>query len=233
MRLAVYVSISLLLLPSKSIAQIPANTPTDRVATASNYTKFEYMVPVRDGKRLFTAVYVPKDDSQTYPILLIRTPYSCQPYGVDKYPDSLRPGEKYAKAGYIFAYQDVRGRWASEGEFVNVRPHNPAKKGTEADESSDTYDSVEWLLKTVKGHNGKVGITGISYPGHYAVAGMIDAHPAVKAVSPQAPVMDWFVGDDFHHNGCLFLPHCFNFMYGFGKARPEPSKKFGDRKSVV
>jgi putative CocE/NonD family hydrolase len=159
--------------------------------------------------------------------MLIRTPYSCQPYGVDKYPDSLRPGEKYARAGYIFAYQDVRGRWASEGEFVNVRPHNPAKKDKEIDESSDTFDTIEWLLKNVKGHNGKVGITGISYPGHYAVQGMVDAHPAVKAVSPQAPVMDWFVGDDFHHNGCLFLPHCFNFMYGFGKARPEPSKKFG------
>ncbi|MBA4064879.1 MAG: X-Pro dipeptidyl-peptidase [Isosphaera sp.] len=182
---------------------------------------------MRDGVRLFTAVYVPKDDSTTYPILLMRTPYGCQPYGVDKYPDSLRPGERYAKGGYIFVYQDVRGRWASEGEFVNVRPHHPAKKDKEIDESSDTFDTVEWLLKHVKGHNGKVGQWGISYPGFYAVCGMIDAHPAMKAVSPQAPVMDWFVGDDFHHNGCLFLPHCFNFMAGFGKARPEPTKKFG------
>jgi len=170
---------------------------------------------------------VPKDDSQKYPMLFIRTPYSCQPYGTDKYPDSLRPGELFAKSGYIFVYQDVRGRWMSEGEFENVRPHNPAKKPKEFDESSDTYDTIDWLLKNVKGHNGKVGITGISYPGFYAVCGMIDAHPAVKAVSPQAPVTDWFVGDDFHHNGCLFLPHCFNFMYGFGKPRLEPTKKFG------
>jgi uncharacterized protein len=184
------------------------------------------MIPMRDGVKLFTAVYVPKDDSQTYPIMLMRTPYSCQPYGVDKYPDSLRPGERYAKAGYIFAYQDVRGRWMSEGEFVNMRPHNPAKKGQEIDEASDTYDTIEWLLKNVKGHNGKVGQTGISYPGFYTVAGMVEAHPALKASSPQAPVTDWFVGDDWHHNGALFLPHVFNFMSNFGKPRPEPTTKF-------
>ena len=191
----------------------------------ANYTKYEYQIPMRDGVKLFTAVYVPKDDAQTYPMMLIRTPYSVAPYGADKYPHALRPSAQFVKSGYIFVYQDVRGRWMSEGEFVNVRPHNPAKKGKEIDESSDTYDTVEWLTKNVKGHNGKVGITGISYPGFYTVCGMIDAHPAVKAVSPQAPVSEWFIGDDFHHNGCLFLPHCFNFMYGFGKNRPEPTKK--------
>jgi putative CocE/NonD family hydrolase len=221
----------LLLAPLPAFVQQPAPRadaaadPRDYVK--SHYTKFEYMIPMRDGVKLFTAVYVPKDDSQTYPFMLTRTPYSCAPYGVDKYPDSLRPGERYVKSGYIFVQQDVRGRWASEGEFVNVRPHNPAKKGKEIDESSDTYDTVEWLLKNVRGNNGKVGITGISYPGFYTVAGMVDAHPAVKAVSPQAPVMEWFIGDDWHHNGCLFLPHCFNFMAGFGKARPEPTKTFG------
>jgi putative CocE/NonD family hydrolase len=195
----------------------------------AHYTKYEYQIPMRDGVKLFTAVYVPKESAATYPMLLIRTPYSVAPYGPDKYPDSLRPGALYAQSGYIFVYQDVRGRWMSEGEYVNVRPHNPAKvKPTDIDESSDTYDTVEWLIKNVKGNNGKVGITGISYPGFYAVCGMIDAHPAVKAVSPQAPVSEWFIGDDFHHNGCLFLPHCFNFMYGFGKNRPEPTKK-GDR----
>ena len=193
----------------------------------ANYTKYEYQIPMRDGAKLFTAVYVPKDDSQTYPMMLIRTPYSVAPYGADKYPDTLRPSAQFVKSGYIFVNQDVRGRWMSEGEFVNVRPHNPAKKAKEIDESSDTYDTIEWLTKNVKGHNGKVGITGISYPGFYTVAGMIDAHPAVKAVSPQAPVTEWFIGDDFHHNGCLFLPHCFNFMYGCGKNRPEPTKKFG------
>jgi putative CocE/NonD family hydrolase len=196
-----------------------------RDSIKANYTKYEYMVPMRDGVRLHTTVYVPKDDSQTYPILLTRTPYSCQPYGIDKYPNSLRPGEKYVRSGYIFVQQDVRGRWNSEGEFVNVRPYNPAKQGTDTDETSDTYDTIDWLLKNVKGHNGKVGQTGISYPGHYTVSGMIDAHPALRMASPQAPVMDWFVGDDFHHNGCLFLPHCFNFMANFGRPRPEPITK--------
>jgi putative CocE/NonD family hydrolase len=193
----------------------------------ANYTKFEYKVPMRDGVRLHTAVYVPKDDSQTYPILLTRTPYSCAPYGVDRYPDSLRPGERFVKAGYIFVTQDVRGRWASEGTFENMRPINPAKKSPrDTDESSDTYDTIEWLLKSVRGHNGRVGQWGISYPGFYTVCGMIDAHPALRAASPQAPVTDWFVGDDWHHNGALFLPHAFNFMANFGKPRPEPTTKF-------
>lgn len=190
----------------------------------ANYTKYEYRVPMRDGTKLFTAVYVPKDDSKTYPVLLIRTPYSVGPYGADKYPDALRPGALFAQSGYIFAYQDVRGRWMSEGKYENVRPH-ALQNDEPFNESSDTYDTVEWLTKNVKGHNGNVGITGISYPGFYTVCGMIDAHPAVKAVSPQAPVTDWFVGDDFHHNGCLFLPHCFNFMYGFDKHRDGPTKK--------
>ena len=196
----------------------------------AHYTKYEYRIPMRDGVRLFTAVYVPKDDSQTYPILLNRTPYSVAPYGVDQYKDNLGPSPLFGKEGYIFAYQDVRGRMMSEGEFVNMRPHNPAKSGPkDVDESSDTYDTIDWLLKHVPGHNGKVGQSGISYPGFYTAAGMVDAHPALRAASPQAPVTDWFVGDDFHHNGALFLPHCFNFMAVFGKPRPEPTKKFGER----
>ncbi|MCU0705536.1 MAG: CocE/NonD family hydrolase [Fimbriiglobus sp.] len=206
----------------------PSLSPADvevKNLIKENYTKTEYRIPMRDGTKLFTTVYTPKDDSKTYPILLQRTPYSIGPYGVDKYPERLRPGKEFVKAGYIFAYQDVRGRWMSEGEFVNMRPHNPKKTGKEFDESSDTYDTVEWLLKNVPNHNGKVGQTGISYPGFYTVCGMINAHPAMTAVSPQAPVTDWFVGDDFHHNGCLFLPHCFNFMANFGKPRPEPIAK--------
>ena len=215
--------------PISGLAQpAPRPDPAERRDyVKSHYTKFEYMIPMRDGVRLFTTVYVPKDDSKSYPFIMTRTPYSCAPYGVDRYPPSLGPGEKYVKSGYIFVNQDVRGRHASEGEYVNVRPHNPNKKGKEIDESSDTYDTIEWLLKNVKGHNGKVGQTGISYPGFYTVAAMVDAHPAMVAVSPQAPVMEWFIGDDWHHNGCLFLPHAFNFMAGFGKARPEPTKKFG------
>ena len=183
-------------------------------------------IPMRDGVRLFTAVYVPKDDAQSYPFLLNRTPYSCAPYGVDKYPDNLRTPASYVKSGYIFVFQDVRGRWMSEGEFVNMRPINPNKGPKDTDESSDTFDTIDWLVKNVKGHNGKAGQWGISYPGFYTVCGMIDAHPALKASSPQAPVTDWFIGDDWHHNGALFLPHVFNFMPRFGKPRPEPTTKY-------
>jgi putative CocE/NonD family hydrolase len=193
----------------------------------ANYTKYEHRIPMRDGKKLFTAVYAPKDDSKQYPILMMRTPYSCSPYGIDKYRDSIGPSSLFVREGYIIVYQDVRGRWMSEGEFENMRPHNPNKKGSsDIDESSDTYDTVEWLVKHVPNNNGRVGQWGISYPGFYTAAGMIDAHPAVKAVSPQAPVTDWFVGDDFHHNGAFFLPHCFNFMSNFGKPRPQPTSKY-------
>ena len=157
-------------------------TGDDKLAEVkSQYTKYEYRIPMRDGKRLFTAVYVPKDQSQTYPILLTRTPYSVKPYGADQYRDTPGPSSLFAKAGYIFAFQDVRGRWMSEGEFVNMRPHNPAKKGpADIDESSDTYDTIDWLLKHVPNHNGKVGLWGISYPGFYTAAGMIDAHPGAQ-----------------------------------------------------
>jgi len=196
----------------------------------ANYTKYEHRVPMRDGKRLFTAVYVPKDQSQSWPILMTRTPYGVGPYGVDQYRGDLGPSALAGKEGYIFVYQDVRGRWMSEGEFVNMRPHRPAKKGpADVDESSDTWDTIEWLVKHVPGHNGKVGTWGISYPGFYAAAGMIEAHPALKAVSPQAPIVDWFVGDDWHHNGALLLPHAFNFMAVFGHPRPEPTKKSSPR----
>jgi putative CocE/NonD family hydrolase len=194
-------------------------------AVKAAYTKYEYRIPMRDGTRLFTAVYVPKDASQKYPILLTRTPYSVQPYGADHYRDNLGPSPLFASAGYVFAYQDVRGRWMSEGTFVNMRPHNPDKKSPQdIDEASDTYDTIDWLVKHVPS-NGKVGLWGISYPGFYTAAGMIDAHPALKAVSPQAPIVDWFVGDDFHRNGVLWLPHLFNFIATFGRPRPEPTRK--------
>jgi putative CocE/NonD family hydrolase len=209
-----------LLLPDSAVAQGAAEVK-------AHYTKYEYRIPMRDGKRLFTAVYVPKDQGRTYPILLTRTPYNVKPYGPDASRDNLGPSALFARAGYIFAYQDVRGRWMSEGEFVHMRPHNPAKKGPEdIDESSDAYDTIDWLLKHVPGHNGKVGVWGISYPGFYTAAAMLSGHPALKAVSPQAPVTDWFVGDDWHHNGALLLPHMFNFMSRFERPRPAPTKKF-------
>lgn len=188
-----------------------------------HYTKHEYMVPMRDGVKLMTAVFVPKETGKTYPILMKRTPYNVAPYGAEKYPSRLGPSEHFVRAGYIFVNQDVRGRFASEGQFVQVTPHIVNKtKPTDVDESSDTYDTIEWLLKNIPNHNGRVGIYGISYPGFYAAAGMIDAHPALKAVSPQAPVGDWYF-DDFLHHGAFFLAHAFKWLSGNATERPTPT----------
>lgn len=168
---------------------------------AKNYTKKESYVPMRDGVRLFTSVYTPKDNAEKHPFLMIRTPYTVAPYGKEFSDLSQRHYIDYLREHYILVQQDVRGRWMSEGEFVNVRPFNPNKKGNETDEASDTYDTIEWLLKNVSGHNGRVGVTGISYPGFYTTMAALSGHPALKAISPQAPVTDWYSGDDFHHNG--------------------------------
>ncbi len=190
----------------------------------ASYTKVEVQIPMRDGVRLFTSIYTPKDLSQKYPIMLNRTPYSVAPYGPLAYKTSLGPSDLFMRDGYIFVYQDVRGRMMSEGEFVDMRPHLDVKNGPkDIDESSDTYDTIEWLIKHVEGQNGRVGMYGISYPGFYTSAGMIDAHPALKAASPQAPISDWFIGDDFHHNGAFYLPHAFGFFSGFGWPRPSPT----------
>jgi uncharacterized protein len=200
----------------------------------ANYTKYEYEIAMRDGKRLFTSVYVPKDAEQKYPILLNRTPYSVAPYGIDNYKTDLGPHAEFAKQGFIFVYQDVRGRNMSEGEFVNMTPHKPVKRGPQdVDESTDTYDTIDWLVKNLPNNNGKAGQWGISYPGFYTAAGMIDAHPALKASSPQAPISDWFVGDDFHHNGAFYLPHAFRFFNGFGRPRPAPSRPSTNRPADI
>jgi putative CocE/NonD family hydrolase len=196
----------------------------------SHYTKYEYRIPMRDGVRLFTAVYIPKDQGRRYPILLMRTPYGVQPYGEDAYKEDIGPSPAFGREGYIVAYQDVRGRWMSEGDFVNMRPHRARRdKPTDIDESTDTYDTIDWLITHLPDHNGRVGMWGISYPGFYTAAGMIDAHPALKAASPQAPVTDWFTGDDWHHNGAFFLPHAFNFLASFGRPRPRPTQQVFDR----
>ena len=182
-----------------------------------NYYKKEFRIPMRDGKTLFTAVYIPKDSSQNYPIMLMRTPYSVGPYGEDKFKRSLGPSKEFAEQGYIFAYQDVRGKFMSEGKYVNMRPHIENKKSNQdVDESSDTYDTIDWLVKNIPHNNGKVGMWGISYPGFYTSMGLIDAHPALKAASPQAPIADWFIDDDMHHNGALTLVMTFNFFSVFG-----------------
>jgi len=201
-------------------AQQAAIEPPKEDYVKAHYTKYEYKIPMRDGKKLFTSVYVPKDDSQKYPILMDRTPYSVGPYGEDAYKKSLGPSEEFQKAGYIFVYQDVRGRYMSEGEFVEMHPHIEDKKSkADVDDSSDTYDTIEFLLKHVANNNGKVGIWGISYPGFYTSASIIDSHPALKAASPQAPMTDLFFTDDAYHGGAFMLAANFGFYSSF---KPEP-----------
>lgn len=193
----------------------------------AHYIKSEHMVEMRDGVKLFTSVYRPRNPSGPSPVILQRTPYSCAPYGEDAYPRFIgRQSIPYLEAGYILVTQDVRGAYMSEGEFVNMRPHIDAKSPGDIDESTDTWDTIEWIVHNIPDNNGRVGMTGISYPGFYAAAGMIDAHPALKAVSPQAPIGDWRY-DDFFHHGAFFLPHNFNFFASFGRPRPEPTTSRG------
>ncbi len=181
-----------------------------------HYTKYEYRIPMRDGVKLFTSVLVPKDAATTYPFLMQRTPYSVGPYGEDEYGSTGAHTEMFLKAGYIWVRQDVRGRNLSEGTFVEMTPHRAEKKSkADVDESSDTYDTIEWLLKNVPNHNGRVGIWGVSYPGFYAAAGAIDSHPALKAVSPQAPVTDLYLNDDSYHGGAFMLAANFGFLSSF------------------
>jgi len=203
-----------------AIAAIAQEQTADYVK--QHYDKTEQYIKMRDGKRLFTAIYTPKDKSKKYPILLNRTPYTVAPYGANEYKKSLGSFPEMAQLGYIFVYQDVRGKWMSEGEFEDIRPTRTKENGHQIDESTDTWDSIDWLIKNVKGNNGKVGMYGISYPGFYATASLIGSHPALKAVSPQAPVTDWFIGDDLHHGGALFLADAFRFMYIFDAPRPKP-----------
>ncbi len=199
---------------------------SDSIYIAENYEKREYQLPMRDGTKLYTAVYTPKK-GDSYPILLYRTPYGNHPYGEEKehYRIGLGPGKNFLRDGYIFVYQDVRGRYMSEGEFVNMRPHQVDKSSSDIDESTDTYDTVDWLIANLEKNNGKVGIWGVSYPGFYTSAGIIDTHPAIKAASPQAPIADWWY-DDFYHNGAFFLQHAFRFFSSFGQPHnnPTPSK---------
>ena len=192
-----------------------------------NYDKHEYYIPMRDGVKLFTIVYTPKEKSVKYPIILNRTPYGVGPYGKENYKEELGPSDLFEKEGYIFVYQDVRGRFMSEGTFDDMRPYIPHKKDNkDIDESSDTYDTIDWLVKNVENNNGKVGMWGISYPGFYTAMGTIDAHPALVAASPQAPIADWFIDDDFHRNGAFWLPHAFNFYSAFGVPRSVPIREW-------
>ncbi len=189
------------------------------------YTKYEYRIPMRDGIRLFTRVFVPKDDSKTWPILLTRTPYALKPYGTDNYTQPSGSFRTLAKDQFIMVTQDVRGRYGSEGDYVHVRPFNPSKGPKDFDESTDAWDTIDWLVKNVPSNNGSVGLFGISYPGFYTAMGMIDSHPALKAASPQAPISDWFMGDDIHHNGAFFLSQNFDFFYAFAQKPEDPLRE--------
>ena len=203
-----------------AIPAVPAVPEEDYVK--ANYTKYEYRIPMRDGKKLFTSVYLPKDTAQTWPIMMDRTPYSVAPYGEDVYKPKLGPSDEFEKSGYIFVYQDVRGRYLSEGEFIEMAPHIAVKHGpADVDNSTDTFDTIEFLLKRVPNNNGKVGIWGISYPGFYTSASIIDSHPALKAASPQAPMTDLFMSDDGYHGGAFMLAANFGFYTSF-KPFPEP-----------
>jgi hypothetical protein len=222
----------ILLLPA--LAQCQRNN-NEGDFVKNNYDKQEVYIPMRDGIRLYTVIYTPKDKTQPHPFLMERTPYGSGPYGDSVYRRSLGPNRTLMHEGYIFVYQDVRGRYMSEGQFEEMTParndpHNaqkkPAASGKQTDESSDAWDTIDWLVKNVKNNNGRVGIYGISYPGFYASASLPDAHPALKCVSPQAPVTDEFIGDDANHNGAFFLLDNFDFDNFFDIPRPAPVKNY-------
>ncbi len=203
-----------------SIASFSQNI--DSLWFKKNYTKKEQYITMRDGIRLFTSIYTPNDSIEKHPILMTRTPYNCAPYGTDKYRKFYDNYHKeYLKEKYIMVVQDVRGRFMSEGVYEDIRPFNNVKKDKETDEASDTYDTIDWLIKNLRNNNGNVGVFGISYPGFYSTMAALSNHPALKAVSPQAPVTDWFIGDDFHHNGAFMLMDAFSFYSTFGRPRPK------------
>ncbi|WP_259070442.1 CocE/NonD family hydrolase [Mucilaginibacter sp. X4EP1] len=209
------------LLPFLSRAQ-----NADSTWFVNNYTKKEVTIPMRDGVKLFASVYLPKDNSEKHPILMERTPYSCAPYGKEYRAFWVNHLIKYCRKGYIMVIEDVRGRWMSEGVYKDVRPFVFNKKTKkDIDEASDTYDTIDWMVKNLENNNGKVGVFGISYPGFYSTMASLSGHPALKAVSPEAPVTDWFVGDDFHHNGAFFQMDAFAFykQFGFGMPHPKPT----------
>ena len=213
-----------LLLSAEAFIGHAQGTAQDSAWIRENYYKIEKYIPMRDGVKLFTTLYIPKDTTEQHPILMTRTPYSCAPYGTDKWRNYFSSYLRYyLREGYIMVTQDVRGRWMSEGQFVDVRPFIKDKKAGDIDETTDTYDAIDWLVKNIPHNNGRVGIFGISYPGFYSTMAAASAHPALKAVSPQAPVTDWFMGDDFHHNGAFFVMDAWSFYSSFGKPRPQPT----------
>lgn len=224
-----FIFITILSINSLTLLSCKRNVSTEEYLIA-NYNKSEHRITMRDGVKLFTIIYSPKDKSDTFPILLMRTPYSIAPYGEDTFRSIIVPSRSFIEDKYIFVFQDVRGKFMSEGEFINMRPFVTDKQDiTDVDESTDTYDTIEWLINNVDGHNGKVGQWGSSYPGFYTMMSALSSHPNLVAVSPQAPISDWFIGDDFHHNGAFSYMMAFNFFKTFGipqneltTSRPQP-----------
>src|SRR6478672_3018132 len=184
----------------------------------ARYMKTEHQVAMRDGKKLFTVVYEPRDTTRRHPILMTRTPYSVGPYGATAFPRALGPAPQFFDDGYIFVYQDVRGRFMSEGEFVHMTPWKGMAGALSTDESTDAYDTIDWVVKNVRRNNGRVGMWGVSYGGFFTAAALVNAHPALKAASPQAPQADWFMGDDVHHHGTFWLASAFEFFATSGLA---------------
>ncbi len=210
---------ALFLCPPPGSAQRGAN-PAMAEAVKSSYRKLEVRIPMRDGVTLFTSIYIPRDSSRSYPFLMDRTPYGVAPYGADAYRPSLGPSgnPKFAESGFIFVYQDARGRYYSEGNYTEMTPHKDVKTSkTDVDESTDTYDTIDWLVKNVPHNNARVGIYGTSYPGFYTTASCIDPHPALKACEPGAPMTDLWMGDDLFHNGAFMLAANFDFYQGYGR----------------
>ncbi|WP_405205852.1 CocE/NonD family hydrolase [Aquimarina sp. LLG6339-5] len=203
--------------------EITTNEKEDTYDVKEFYSKKEVDIVMRDGTKLHTTIYSPKDTSKKYPILMQRTPYSSRPYGEDQFRSKIGPNEFLMKEGNIVVYQDVRGRWMSEGVYDNMRAYIPNKKDKQFDEASDTYDTIDWLVNNVENNNGNVGVWGISYPGFYATYSLLDSHPALKAVSPQACIGDFFF-DDFHHNGAYLLSY-WRATAVFGYEKTEPIKE--------
>ncbi|MDB5139213.1 MAG: CocE/NonD family hydrolase [Mucilaginibacter sp.] len=210
-----------------------AFTQPDDAYIKDNYSKYEYQIPMRDGKKLFTSVYVPKDQTKKYPFMMDRTCYSVAPYGADKYKTSLGPSPSFLHDGYIFVYQDVRGRWMSEGIYEEMTPEKENHKtNNDVDEGTDTYDTIEWLLKNIPNNNGKVGVWGISYPGFYTTTSLLSRHPALVAASPQAPIADLY-RDDAFHNGAFMLVANFDFYPGFTNRQDDkPTQRRGGRMDI-
>jgi putative CocE/NonD family hydrolase len=191
----------------------------------TKYNKQEVYIQMRDGVKLFTSIYTPKDTTRSYPMLLMRTPYSAEPRGKDSFSNYMLYYYRFIKENYIMVFQDVRGRYMSEGKFEDIRPFIPDKKSNaDIDEASDTYDAVDWLVKNIKHNNGNMGVMGISYLGFYSTMAILSGHPAIKAVSPQAPVTAWFKGDDDHHNGAFFLLDNFSFDYSNDRIFKAPTR---------